>query len=178
MHIIIDMYSGSIPWEVRGRTVGRPAMNYWSLKWCFHNLQSSHPGGQQYYVFLVCEVLLKTKLNKIPIKLVQTRVWYSLAIERYQTVFLRVWSLNEVKINQIILKRKSNVKTESTLGKQQAREIRRGLDSEGIIMLRFRPIKEERIILETSPKMVSTCRFKKFLLGKQIYWHFHREYLF
>ena len=36
-------------------------------------------------VFLVCKVLLKTKLNKIPIKLFQRRVWYSLAIEQYQT---------------------------------------------------------------------------------------------
>ena len=38
-----------------------------------------------------------------------------------------------------IEKKKSNVKTESTLGKQQVREIRRVLDSEGgIIMLRFK----------------------------------------
>ena len=45
---------------------------------------------------------------------------------------------HEIKINQITLKKKSNVKTESTLGKQQAREIRRVLDSEGIIMLQFK----------------------------------------
>ena len=55
------------------------------------------------------------------------------------TAFWRVWCPNEIKINQIILKKKSNVKTESTLGKQQVREIRRVLDSEGgIIMLRFK----------------------------------------
>ena len=45
---------------------------------------------------------------------------------------------NQNKPNHIE-KKKSNVKTESTLGKQQVREIRRVLDSEGgIIMLRFK----------------------------------------
>ena len=37
-----------------------------------------------------------------------------------------------MKINQIILKKKSTMKTESTLGKQQGRETRRVLDLEGI----------------------------------------------
>ena len=44
---------------------------------------------------------------------------------------------NQNKPNHIE-KKKSNVKTESTLGKQQVREIRRVLDSEGIIMLQFK----------------------------------------
>ena len=45
---------------------------------------------------------------------------------------------NQNKPNHIE-KKQSNVKTESTLGKQQVREIRRVLDSEGgIIMLRFK----------------------------------------
>ena len=45
---------------------------------------------------------------------------------------------NQNKPNHIE-KKKSNVKTESTLGKQQVREIRRVLDSEGgMIMLRFK----------------------------------------
>ena len=48
------------------------------------------------------------------------------------TAFWGVWCPNEIKINQIILKKKSNVKTESTLGKQQI------------------------------PKMISTCRFNNF----------------
>ena len=43
---------------------------------------------------------------------------------------------NQNKPNHI--EKKSNVKTESTLGKQQVREIRRVLDSEGIIMLQFK----------------------------------------
>ena len=41
---------------------------------------------------------------------------------------------NQNKPN-FIEKKRSNVKTESTLGKQQVREIRRVLDSEKIIML-------------------------------------------
>ena len=44
---------------------------------------------------------------------------------------------NQNKPNHIE-KKKSNVKTESTLGKQQVREIQRVLDSEGIIMLQFK----------------------------------------
>ena len=45
---------------------------------------------------------------------------------------------NQNKPNHIE-KKISNVKTESTLGKQQVREIQRVLDSEGgIIMLRFK----------------------------------------
>ena len=61
------------------------------------------------------------------------------------------------------------MKTESTVGKQQARETRRVLDSEGIIMLRFRTIKKQRIIIDMIPKMISTCRFKTFFLGKQMH---------
>ena len=41
-------------------------------------------------------------------------------------------------------KKKSNVKTESPLGKQKAREIWQALDSEGKCLL-FRPIKEQRV---------------------------------
>ena len=63
---------------------------------------------------------------------------------------------NENKPNYI--EKKSTVKTRSTLGKQQARETRGGLDSEGIIKLRFRTIKEQRIIIDMIPKMISTCK--------------------
>ena len=59
-----------------------------------------------------------------------------------------------MKVNQIILKKKSNMKTESTLGKQQAREIRGGMDSEEIIKLRLRTIKEQGIIIDIIPKMI------------------------
>ena len=61
------------------------------------------------------------------------------------------------------------MKTESTVGKQQARETWRVLDSEGIIKLRFRTIKEQRIIIDMIPKMILTCRFKIFFLGKQMW---------
>ena len=73
---------------------------------------------------------------------------------------------NENKPNYI--EKKSTVKTRSTLGKQQARETRGGLDSEGIIKLRFRTIKEQRILIDMIPKMISTCNFF-FSLGKQMH---------
>ena len=55
----------------------------------------------------------------------------SLAIKQYQTSFLRVFSQNKIETNQIILEKKSHVKTEST---QQAREIWQVLDSEYAII--------------------------------------------
>ena len=61
------------------------------------------------------------------------------------------------------IEKKSNMKTEST---QQAREIWQVLDSEYATIL-LRPIKEWRVITEMIPKMISTCRFKDFFLGKQ-----------
>ena len=78
--------------------------------------------------------------NKIPIK----RFWIQ-AIKQYQTQLFWAWCLNKIKTHQIILKKKkSNVKTESPLGKQKAREIWQALDSEGKCLL-FRPIKEQRV---------------------------------
>ena len=70
---------------------------------------------------LVYNVLHKTKfLSNSPEQ-------NSLAIKQYQTSFLRVFSQNKIETNQIILEKKSNVKTEAT---QQAREIWQVLDSE------------------------------------------------
>ena len=37
-----------------------------------------------------------------------------------------------------------------------------GFRRNNIIMIRLRTIKEERIIIEMIPKMISTCRFKAF----------------
>ena len=37
-----------------------------------------------------------------------------------------------------------------------------GFRRNNIIMIRFRTIKEERIIIEMIPKMILTCRFKAF----------------
>ena len=74
---------------------------------------------------------------------------------------------NQNKPNHIE-KKKSNVKTESTLGKQQVREIQRVLDSEGGIIICC-DSRQERIIIEMIPKMISTCSFKTFFLGKQMH---------
>ena len=80
----------------------------------------------------------------------------SLAIEQFiiHSFFesLLMPERNENKPNYI--EKTSTTKTESTLGKQQAREIRRGMDSEEIIKLRLRTIKEQGIIIDMIPKMI------------------------
>ena len=81
-------------------------------------------------IFLVCNLLLKTKIHKIPIKLIRTRVTVWPSNNSIHSFFesLLTPERNENKPNYIE-KKKSTVKTRSTLGKQQARETRGGLDS-------------------------------------------------
>ena len=106
--------------------------------------------------------------NKIPIK----RFWIQ-AIKQYQTQLFWAWCLNKIKTHQIILKKKSNVKTESPLGKQKSQG--------NLTSARFR---RKMLTIQANwgakskIEMISTCRFKDLLLGKQMYWHFHGEYVF
>ena len=118
-------------------------------------------------IFLVCNLLLKRKIHKIPIKLIRTRVTVWPSNNSIHSFFesLLMPERNENKPNYIE-KKKSTVKTRSTLGKQQARETRGGLDSEGIIKLRFRTIKEQRIIIDMIPNFNLQIFFP---LGKQMH---------
>ena len=83
-------------------------------------------------------------------------------------MFDTVWPLNDIKHSFLgslmsernqnkpnYIEKKSNVKTESN---PTSAKFRRN----NIIMLRFRKIKEERIIIEMIPQMISTCRFRAF----------------
>ena len=105
-------WTGSIPWE------GGQSNKVWEdLKWMNVEMMFSQLVKQSPWwsadncstcVFLVCKGSLKTKLNKLPIKLIPTRVtvW---PLNNIIHSFLRVcWCPNETKINQLIIILKKN----------------------------------------------------------------------
>ena len=104
-----------------------------------------------------------TKQNSHQTPLNKT-VWPS---NNTKPAFLRVWCLNKIKTNQIVLGKKIkfenwvNFKKATSQGNLMCAGFRKN-------MLQLKPIQEWRvIIIEMISKMISTCRFKDFFLGKQ-----------
>ena len=87
--------------------------------------------------------------------------------------FFELDAWTKSKHTKLYWKKKSNVKTESPLGKQKSQG--------NLTSARFR---RKMLTIQANwgakskIEMISTCRFKDLFLGKQMYWHFHREYIF
>ena len=87
--------------------------------------------------------------------------------------FFELDAWTKSKHTKLYWKKKSNVKTESPLGKQKSQG--------NLTSARFR---RKMLTIQANwgakskIEMISTCRFKDLFLGRQMYWHFHREYIF
>ena len=138
MHIIIYMYWG----------MGKK----WDQEMIFSQLVKQSP----WWAAGNCRTCIPSGVQGITQKKIAIKLFLTEAIKQYQTQLFREFDAWTISKQTKLYWKKSDVKTESPLGKQQAREIWRPLDSEGVCLL-FRPIKEQRVIIEMSPKMTSTC---------------------
>ena len=87
--------------------------------------------------------------------------------------FFELDAWTKSKHTKLYWKKKSNVKTESPLGKQKSQG--------NLTSARFR---RKMLTIQANwgakseIEMITTCRFKDLFLGKQMYWHFRRKYIF